>query len=120
MSHALRLLAAAVLAVMLLCAPNATSARELLVQLKLSIAPSVPEQHAKRLRSAFAAQLIDVAWVRAEADPGEPAATYVVLIERNDQGLLLQFADAAGTTLATPRIVESTSDELSASEAASI
>ncbi|HKP60887.1 MAG TPA: hypothetical protein VJV78_29360 [Polyangiales bacterium] len=117
MSHATRLVA---LAFMLLCASNAASARELLVQLKLSIAPSVPEQQARRLRSAFAAQLIDVAWVQADADPGEPAPTYVVLIERTDQGLLLRFADAAGTTLATPRVVESTSDELSASEAASI
>lgn len=61
-------LAAAILAFALLCVPSAASARESLVQLKLSVAPNVPEPRAERLRSAFAAQLIDVAVVRTDAD----------------------------------------------------
>jgi hypothetical protein len=91
------------------------------LHLELRIAAGVPEDRAARIRSAVQAQLVDVAVVDdANAVSARTDERSVVLIDEREQQLVLQFMDARGVPLTSPRIVASAAEELEVSEAASI
>jgi hypothetical protein len=110
----------AALAFCALLSAHAAAARAPEPWVELRFATGMSEGRAAGIRSAVEAQLIDL----AQTEPSEPSArsspACIVSIDEAEQGLVLRFSDAAGQPLAPPRSIASDSDELAATETASI